>query len=305
MIESRLGSVTWLLIIALALLCGGSFLAIRTALDEIPPLTSVSHRVLWAALALWGIVILRGIAIPTSPKLWGAFLIMGLLNNVIPFGLMAWGQLHVEVGVTAILNASTAIWGVLIAAVFFADEKLTSSRLIGVTIAFAGVVTVVGPGHILGASLKSFGHLAILAGTLSYALASSWARAYLGGVTPVVAAAGMLTGSTLVTLPLAVALEGPLTLSLEVSTWLAIGYYSLAGTALVYILYYSILSRAGAGLTLLVTLLIPPVTIVLGTWVRQEQLSWHAFLGFSVIALGLVIVSRGLSFGRRHAPRID
>ena len=113
----------WLELTLLALIWGGSFLAIRTALDEITFLASVSHRVLWAALVLWAIVLIRRLPIPRDPKLWGAFLIMGLLNNVLPFSLMAWGQLHIETGLTAILNAATAIWGVLVAALVFPDER--------------------------------------------------------------------------------------------------------------------------------------------------------------------------------------
>lgn len=93
----------------LALIWGGSFLAIRTALDEIPPLTSVAHRVVWASLALWLVILVRRVPLPRSPTIWGAFLVMGCLNNVIPFSLMAWGQLHIETGLTAILNAATAI----------------------------------------------------------------------------------------------------------------------------------------------------------------------------------------------------
>jgi drug/metabolite transporter (DMT)-like permease len=280
----------WLELTLLALIWGGSFLAIRTALDEIGFLGSVAHRVLWAALVLWAIVALRRLPLPTSPRIWVAFLVMGLLNNVVPFSLMAWGQLHIETGLTAILNAATAIWGVLVAAAIFPDERLTARRLTGVLIGFLGVATAIGIANLRTLDLRSLAQLAVIGGTISYAFAGSWARAQLKGVSPLVSAAGMLTGSTLVMLPLAHAIEGPLPLTLEPRTWLAIAYYALASTALAYLLYYRILAAAGAGNLLLVTLMIPPVAILLGTWVRSEALAPNAYLGFSLLALGLLIL---------------
>ncbi len=280
----------WIELTLLALIWGGSFLAIRTALDEIGFLASVTHRVLWAALLLWAVVLMRRLPLPTAPKLWVAFLVMGCLNNVIPFSLMAWGQLHIETGLTAILNAATAIWGVLVAALIFPDERLTPRRLIGVLIGFLGVATAIGIGAIAALDLRSLAQLAVIAGTVSYAFAGSWARAQLSEVSPLVSAAGMLTGSTIIMLPLTFAFDGGLPMSLEPRTWSAIAYYALAATAIAYLLYYRILAAAGAGNLLLVTLMIPPVAILLGTWVRSEALPPNAYLGFTLLALGLLII---------------
>jgi drug/metabolite transporter (DMT)-like permease len=132
--------------------------------------------------------------------------------------------------------------------------------------------------------------LAIIAGTICYALAGVWARHFLSGLPPQVAAAGMLTGSTLITVPLAWMIDGPITLDLQPVTLLAIGYYSLIATAGAYLLYYRVLALAGSGNLALVTLLIAPVAIVLGAVVRGEVLSPHAFAGFALLALGLAIL---------------
>jgi len=134
----------WAELFVLSFIWGGSFLSVRIALDEIGPLTSVAHRVVWAMLILWAYVWLRGLHVPRSRRVWIGFLGMGLLNNVIPFSLMAWGQLYIETGLTSILNAATAIFGVIAAAIFFADERLTAQRAIGVTLGFLGVATAVG-----------------------------------------------------------------------------------------------------------------------------------------------------------------
>ena len=289
-VQKTMTGRAWAEMILLATIWGGSFLAIRVALDEVTPLTSVAHRTGWAMLVLWGVVAVMRLPVPRDPRIWVGFLGMGVLNNVIPFGLMAWGQLYVETGLTSILNAATAIFGVIAAALFFADERMTARKGIGVTIGFLGVATAIGLDNFANFDLRSLGQLAILAGTVSYALAGVWARHFLGGLAPQVAAAGMLTGSTLITVPLAWIIDGPLTLDLQPATLVAIGYYAIFATAGAYLLYYRVLAIAGSGNLMLVTLLIAPVAITLGALVRSEELSPNAFAGFALLALGLAIL---------------
>jgi drug/metabolite transporter (DMT)-like permease len=279
----------WAEILILSLIWGASFLSVHVALEEIGPLTSVAHRTFWAMLILWGYVAIRRLPLPRSPAIWGAFLIMGLLNNVIPFSLMAWGQLHIETGLTAIMNASTAIFGAITAAVFLADERLTLRKAVGVGLGFLGVATAIGLSDLTQFDLRSLGQIAVLGGAVSYAFAGVWARKHLSGLTPQVAAAGMLTGSSLIALPLAWTLEGPIDLHLAPQTWAAIGYYAVMATALAYLLYYRVLAMAGSGNLMLVTLLVAPVAITLGAVVLGEALPLRAYAGFALLATGLVI----------------
>jgi drug/metabolite transporter (DMT)-like permease len=290
MTQTSLTPRAWTELLLLALIWGGSFLAIRTTLDEVPVLTSVAHRVTWAALALWIVVGVSRIPLPRDPRVWGAFLVMGCLNNVIPFTLMAWGQLHIETGLASILNAATAIWGTLVAAAVFRDERLTARKTVGVALGFAGVALAVGLSALETLDLRSLAQMAVVAGTVSYAFAAVWARARMGGLAPVVAAAGMLTGSSLVMVPLAIAVEGPPSFALAPVTWAAIGYAALVSTAFAYLLYYRVLAMAGSANLLLCTLMIPPVAILLGAWVRGEALPPHALAGFAVLALGLLVL---------------
>lgn len=288
--QKSLSARAWAELILLSCIWGGSFLAIHVALTELPVLTIVTHRVTWAALVLWVYVAVRRLPVPRAPRIWGAFLVMGLLNNVIPFSLLSWGQLHIETGLTAILNATTAIFGVLVAALIFKDERLTPRRAIGVSIGFLGVVTAIGPENLTELDLRSLAQLAVLAATLSYAFAGSWARAMLGGLTPQVAAAGMLTGSAVFMIPLAWAVDGPFDFNLQPQTLIAISYASIASTALAYLLYYRVLGMAGSGNLMLCTLLVAPVAIVAGAVVLGEALSAKAFTGFALLALGLTIL---------------
>ncbi len=291
-VQKSLSPRAWAELILLGVIWGGSFLSIRIALDTIPFVTSVFHRVFWASLALWIVIWLQKQTIPRDPRIWGAFLVMGVLNNVLPFSLMAWGQLHVEVGLTSILNATTAVFGVLLAALFFRDERLTKTRLLGVVLGFLGVSITIGLNQFHTFNLGNLGQLAILFGTFSYALAAVWARKQLGDLSPQIAAAGMLTTSTLIMLPVTLMVDGAPTLALPAVTWIAIAYYALVATAGAYLLYYRVLQQGGSGNVLLVTLIIPPVSILLGALVRDEALPPRAFVGFAILALGLLILSQ-------------
>src|SRR5687768_15882173 len=120
--------VEWALLLLLALLWGGSFFFSKIAVGELPALTVVLCRVALAALALNVVVALSGRRMPADPRLWGAFLVMGLLNNVIPFSLIFWGQTQIASGLAAILNATTPLFTVLVAHVATKDEKLSACR---------------------------------------------------------------------------------------------------------------------------------------------------------------------------------
>ncbi len=297
--QKSISGRAWAELILLATIWGASFLSIRIALDEVGFVTSVAHRVFWATLVLWGVVLSSRLPIPRAPRIWVAFLVMGLLNNVIPFSLMAWGQLHIETGLTSILNAATAIFGVLVAALVFADERLTLPRTIGVTLGFFGVATAIGLQSVLSFDVTSLAQLAVIGGTVSYALASVWAKVRLRGLPPQVAAAGMVTCAAIIALPMAYLTEGPPDLTLAPDTIAAIGYYAVIATAGAYLLYYRVLAMAGSGNLMLVTLLIPPVAITLGALVRDEALGLNAYAGFALLAVGLLILNRG---SRAKAP---
>jgi drug/metabolite transporter (DMT)-like permease len=288
--QKSLSGRAWAELVLLALIWGGSFVSIRIALDEVGPLASVAYRGGLAMIVLWAAVLLMRLPLPRSPRIWGAFLVMGCLNNVLPFTLMAWGQLHIESGLTSILNAATAIFGVIAASLFFTDEHLTGRRLAGVIIGFLGVATAIGLENLRDFDIRSLAQLAVIAGTICYALAGVWARKMLSDQPPQVAAAGMVTGSTLVMVPLAWAVEGPLSLDLAPRTLAAISYYAIIATAVAYLLYYRVLAMAGSGNLMLVTLLVAPVAILLGAWLLDESLPPAAYAGFGLLALGLALI---------------
>jgi len=280
----------WALLGLLALIWGGSFPANRLALTQVGVFTTVAFRVCGAAVLLWAYIGWRGLPVPRGRRWWLTCGILGLLNNAIPFSLIVWGQTRIESGLAAILNAATAIFTVAIAGLIFADERMTRTKAIGVALGFAGVVVTIGPASLLRLDLTSLAQLAVLGASLSYALNSIYAREALRGIRPEVSAAGMLTAASVMMLPLALMTDGIPSLSYAPVTWAALGYLAAVASALAYILFYTVLTLAGAGNLSLVTLLIAPIAVVIGAVGFGEVLAPTAFAGFALLAAGLLVI---------------
>ena len=290
-----------LMMAGLATVWGGSFFFAEIALQAVPPLTIALHRVVWALPVLFLVIRLRGIALPRSPRIWAAYLVMGALNNAIPFSLIFWGQTRIDSGLASILNGTTAVFGAVVAGLLLADEPLTPRKITGALFGLAGVAAIMGPGVLTGLDPTNLAQLAVFGAALSYALASVWGRAMLSGPPPEMNALGMLTGSTVLMIPVVLLADGPPQLALPAHVWAALLGLSTLSTALAYLLYFGILKRAGAANLMLVTLMIPPVAVTLGAAGLGERLSPGAFAGFGLIALGLIVTDgRLLRRGRVH-----
>ena len=278
-----------LLLLALAIVWGGSFFFAEIALVEVPPLTVALHRVFWAVPVLLLVVQWRRLPIPRSPKIWLCYLVMGALNNAIPFSLIFWGQTTIESGLASILNGTTAVFGAVVAGILLVDEPLTQRKLLGALFGVLGVAVIMGIGALTHFDLRNLAQLAVLGAALSYSLASVWGKVTLAGHPPIMNAFGMLVGSTLLMLPIALYSDGMPNLALSTGVWSALIAVAVLSTALAYLLYFSILARAGAANLMLVTLLIPPVAVGLSVTFLGEQIGVEAWIGFALIAVGLAI----------------
>lgn len=292
--QRKLTAKSWLAVFALALFWGSGFFTVDIALRELGVFNTVLYRIGIAALILWVVAVVRKEPIVLSWRLAGLFLVMGILNNAIPFIFMVWAQTEIDSSLVAIINSTAALFGVIVGSMAFHDEKLTKRRLIGVLIGIGGVVIIVGPDALLNFSIKSIAQMAVLCGTFSYALAAVWARVFLHGFSPVLSSAYMLTGSSLFVLVLAILFEGGIQTNVSWTTLTAVSYYAIFGTAISFLLYFWLVHKAGTGNTLLVTLLVPPIAIVIGVFILHEQLTIQAILGMIVIAIGLLIVDSRL-----------
>ena len=277
------------MLLLLAVVWGGSFFFGEVALREVPPLTLTLHRVIWAVPILVLIVLFKGISVPRSPRIWGAYLVMGALNNAIPFSLLFWGQTQIESGLVSILNGTTAMFAAVVAGLLLPDEALTAKKVIGAGLGIAGVAFIMGPSVLTNFNLSNLAQLAILGATLSYAFAGVWGKTALAGQLPLMNALGMLIGSTVLMIPIVLVFDGRPNLALSLGVWGALIGMAVLSTALAYFLYFAILVRAGAANLLLVTLLIPPVAIGLGAVFLDERIGVEAWIGFVIIGLGFAV----------------
>jgi drug/metabolite transporter (DMT)-like permease len=277
------------MLLLLAVVWGGSFFFGEVALKEVPPLTITLHRVIWALPFLALVVFFKGILIPRSLKIWGAYLVMGALNNAIPFSLIFWGQTQIESGLASILNGTTAIFAAVIAGLLLPDEPLTTKKITGGSLGIAGVAFIMGPSAVANFNLTNLAQIAILGATLSYAFAGVWGKTALSGQPPLMNALGMLIGSTALMIPVVFVFDGPPNFALSLGVWGALIGLAVFSTALAYFLYFAILVRAGTANLLLVTLLIPPFAIGLGALFLGERIGIEAWIGFAIIGLGFVV----------------
>jgi len=291
-IRTLMNRSDWLTLIALALIWGAAFIFISVAVNEVEPLTYVWLRLTAAAAAMWLFLWWRKESAGLPRRVWGSILVLALFNNAIPFVLFGWGQTHIASGLAAILNATTPIWGVVVAHLFTGDEKLSGRKLAGVVLGFAGVTVMIGPALLGSIGDNVLAQLACVAAALCYAFAGVWARRYRGmGLSPISVTTGQLTAGALILLPLALLVDRP---------WLdplpslkaigAIAALAVVCSAFAYILYFRLIDRAGATNALLVTLLVPPVAIFLGSLVLHEVIEPRDFAGLALIALGLAAI---------------
>lgn len=285
-----MGRAEWLLLLGLSVLWGGSFFFAEVALAGLPPFCVVLARVGLAALALWTVLLLRGLPPPRSLRLWGAFLVMGLLNNAVPFSLIVWGQTQIASGLAAILNATTPLFTVVLAQWLTTDERLTPERLAGVALGLGGVAVMMGPDALAGLGAQALAQIAVLGAAISYALAGIFGRRFRG-TPPLVTATGQLTCSTCLLLPVALLSDRPWSLPAPPpGTWLAIAGLAILSTAAAYVVYFRLLASTGATNLLLVTFLIPVTALLLGIGVLGEHLEARHLLGMLGIALGLAAI---------------
>lgn len=289
----------WSKVVLLALIWGGSFYFVEIALNYTAPMTIVFYRVALAAFTLWAYCIWKGERFPSSAGLWLAFLMMGLLNNVIPFTLITWGQTQITAGLASILNATTPLFAVAISHYWPDGEQATLNKIFGIVVGIVGMAVLIGPS--LGdASGTLWGKLALLCSSISYAFAANYGRKLLKQVSPIVAAAGMLTSSSLVMLPIVLLLETPFA-PLPVNAWLALIGIAVLCSAIAYLLYFRILQTAGPTNLVLVTFLIPISAIALGLLFLGETIAPYQIGGLVLILAGLACVDGRILSWRRPA----
>lgn len=296
-----LNSTDWGLLVLLSVLWGATFFFAGVAVREVPPLTVVFVRVALAAVMLLPLFWLAGYRLPRSIGAWMPFFVMGLLNNVIPFGFLFAAQTLITVGLTSIVNAMTPLFTIVVMAAF-GVERLTGNRVAGVVLGALGVAVLRGIDGPLGGP-ETIGIVLGLVGTLSYGFAALWARRHLQGTPPLRSATCQLLSSSVVMLLLVAIVDRPWSLDVpSLDAMLSMAGLALFGTAIAYIVFFRIIERAGASNVMLVTLLIPISAIWLGVTFLDEPLRAREIAGAVIIGIGLLFIDgrvpRRLGIGR-------
>ncbi len=309
-VRRTMGSAEWTMLITLSLLWGGSFFFNGVAVKALPPLTLVFLRVALAALTLNAVLILRGTPLPLDRRIWAAFFGMGLQQcgalHADRLGADAYRErrrLHSQCDDAALCRDRAHL--------FLADEKMSANRVLGVLAGFSGVILMIGPSALTGATVNLWAQCAVLGAAISYSFAGIFGRRFKAmGVSPLATATGQVTASAILLAPIAAFIDMPWRLAFPApDVWLSVAGIALLSTALAYILYFRILSSAGATNIALVTFLIPVSAILLGALFLGERLMPRHFGGLALIAIGLAAIDgrpvktlRQWLGGRRNDP---
>ncbi len=280
----------WLLF--LASLWGPSFLFIKIAVEDIPPLTLVAGRVGVAAVVLYIILRMQGRNLPKFGPTWKHFAVMAFFQNAFPFALFNWGEQYIDSALAAILNGTTPLFTIILAHLFVADDRLTPAKVLGVLVGFGGLILLIAPSLMGGFQVTTWGLIAIAVASASYGVAIVYSRLNLRGQPPLVAPTAQLGLATLYMLPLSLFIEQPF--QLPIPSLPALGSLitlAVFGTALAFVVFYRIIERVDASYASMVTYLVPVFGVTLGVLILGEQLQWNAYAGCALILTGVMIVN--------------
>ncbi len=229
---------------------------------------------------------------------WRPFFVYTMFSNLMPFLFVLRGQTGTTSGLAAVLGATTPLFTILLAHQFTSDERITVNKIAGVAAGIAGVAIVMGPEALQGFTTEVVAKMFLIGAALLYAIGSIYAKRF-AGLQPLKIATMQMTCGFLISLPLALAIDHPWTLTMPSHAAIAgVVFTGVFGSALASITFFRVFTRAGATNAMLITLLVPVTPIILGAIMRGEWLSTREFVGAAVIACALLIID-----GRLLRPR--
>jgi drug/metabolite transporter (DMT)-like permease len=292
--SQRRDAIDWILLLTLVAMWGSSFFFIEIALGSITPLTLVAIRIALGALILYTAMRLLKLPAPRDARTWRYFAALALLGYCLPFFFITWGQQSVDSGLAGILVGFMPLATLLLAHRFVAGEHITTAKLIGFVLGFAGLALLLGPEALRqwrGTGAELLGQLACLGGALCYA-GNSIVTKRMPPTHALVAAACTTTLAAVVMLVVAFALDAPLALrpdapALATCIWLGVG-----PTAIATLVYFRLIARAGPTFMSLVNYMSPVVAVSLGALFLDEALRPTALAALALILCGIALATR-------------
>ena len=291
MSETR-GPAPYLALIGLALIWGASFLFIKVAVRDMSP------EVLLLIRSASGFVTLAVILTLMGRPLFGpgwrtrviSFAIMAVTNAVVPWILIAWGELHISSGLASILNATTTLWTAVLIYWVVPSERPSLLNYAGVLLGFGGVVVLVLPeltAH--GISGSFIGAMAVVGAALSYAVNALYQRRKMRNVSVFEVSIGQLAATVIFAIPIA----APTLPQLHIRPLSAAAVLTLGAlaTGVAYLLYYYVMNSLGAVRAAGVTLLVPISAVLYGAILLKESVSATTLAGMAIILAGIVLTN--------------
>lgn len=278
------------LLVALATLWGGSYTFIKLGVATIPPITLIAARTAIAGLLLLVIMRMRGVRMPADAETWQRFAFQAVLNSVIPWTLIAWGERHVDAALATILNSAGPIFTFLLTAVVTHHEATSPRKLFGVVAGMAGILLIVGVDGFREMGSGLVAEAAIVAATICYACAAIFGRSFKG-LDPMAPAAGSLLPGAAVLIPASLVVERPWTLSPSLSSVLALLALAVFSTAAAFAIYFRLIQTLGSVGTTAQAYLRVPIGVAISVAFLGETLSQTAWIGLGCVVLGVAAMT--------------
>lgn len=290
--------ICWM--IALACMWSPSFLFIKLATSELPPMTIAACRVTIAALLLLSVLFFTKRALPTSRSFWLHSGVMAIFSSTLPFSLFCFAEQSIESAMAAILNGSSPMFTALLAQLFLPSDRLSGQKGLGILFSVVGLVVLFSPSLQTGAEVSYVGMLAALSAALCYAISHIYGKKFMTKQAPLVAPTAQLIFSACILWPLVLAFETPLPSTLPSLEAMG-GIFGLGffGTFIAFMIYYKLLEESGPTAISAVACVFPVVGMFLGFLFLGESLTSMGLCAAALIFTGLLLVNEWFAFGKK------
>ncbi len=290
--SARATRVDWLVFLLLGFFWGSSYLFIKIGVETLPPFTLIAGRLGIGTLVLGGVLLAAREPLPREPRTWAKLAVLAVINIVLPFSLITWGEQSIDSALASILNATVPLFTIVLAALALQDEPITINRLVGLAVGFGGILVLTSPNLVGGARGSSLaGELALVGSSFAYACGSVYARRNVRGLRPMVPAFAQVSIAFVITSIVALLVDHPFGIAIRPDAAFSVAWLGLFGSGLAYLAFFRLLRDWGSTRTSLVAYLLPVVGILLGFLVLGEAIDARILGGTALVIGGVALVN--------------
>ena len=284
--------------IGLSAIFGLSFTLTNISVAELPPLTVVAARLFLAFLILYPLMRFYKTRMPAIGTIWWPLFASGFFGNALPFGLISWGQVRVEAGLTAIFMAAMPLATLVLAHLFTSDEKLDRYKFTGVIFGLIGVMVLMGWNNLSQLGDQTLRQLAILGGALCYAVNAIITKK-ITHLPKWSAMTALMFASSIMMVPVSLAFDQPWTFQPSADALLALLALAIGPTAMATVLILIIIERQGASFLSQINFMVPVFGMFFGVVFLSEILPANAYIALVIILSGIALSRYGSSRRKR------